>query len=67
MSLRLDKGKYYVVVYYAEDGRRVQEYIGADERGAYSRLAEVLREAVKRHGQRLAEAEQHLKEMAVKS
>lgn len=58
MSLRLDKGKYWILTYWSrEGGKRIQEYIGLDESKAYARLIEVLRSKVKHYQDRLDEAE----------
>jgi len=68
LSLRLDKGKYWVLAYWSrEGGRRIQEYIGTDEGKAYGRLVEVLLDKVAYYQEHLAEAERHLKEMATKT
>lgn len=63
MSLRLLKGRYYVVIYYdRETGKRTQEYIGDDRIRAYTRLKEVIEEKIAYWRDKLADAEKELTE-----
>jgi len=63
LSLRLLKGKYYIIIYYdRKTGKRTQEYIGDDRIRAYTRLKEVIEEKIAYWRDKLADAEKELVE-----
>jgi len=63
MSLKLIRGKYYVLTYWdREGGKRVQEYVGADRRKAYERLVETIEAKITYWQSKLEKAKQELAE-----
>jgi len=67
LSLSLQKGKYWVLVYWdRETGRRVNEYIGKDEVKARERQVEVLEKRIEQDQAKLREAKDRLRELREK-